>query len=50
MKRTDVFINTKDYSLGGSPTTYSITVFDHFYSKYYYGHRATLSIGNILPL
>ena len=27
-----------------------ITFSDQFYSKYYYGRRATLSIGNILPL
>ena len=27
-----------------------VTFADHFYSKYYCGHRATLSIGNILPL
>ena len=50
MKRTDVFINTKDYSLGGSPTTYSITVSDQFYYEYYYGRHATLSINNVLPL
>ena len=27
-----------------------ITFANQFYSKYYYGHPATLSIGNILPL
>ena len=27
-----------------------ITFSDQFYSKYYYGRRATLSIGNVLPL
>ena len=27
-----------------------ITFFDQFYSKYYYDRRATLSIGNVLPL
>ena len=27
-----------------------VTFADHFYSKYYCGHRTTLSIGNILPL
>ena len=27
-----------------------ITFSDQFYSKYYYGHRATLSISNVLPL
>ena len=27
-----------------------ITFADQFYSKYYYGRRATLSIGNVLPL
>ena len=50
MKRTDVFINTKDHSLGGSPTTYSIIVPDQFYYEHYYGRRAMLSIGNVLPL
>ena len=50
MKRPNVFINTKDYSLRGSPTTYSITVSDQFYYKHYYGRRATLSIGDVLPL
>ena len=49
-KRTDVFINTKDCLHGGSPTTYSITVSDQFYYKHYYGRRAMLSIGDILPL
>ena len=50
MKRTNVFINTKDCSLGGSPTTYSITVSDQFYYEHYYGSHATLSIGDVLPL
>ena len=27
-----------------------VTFADHFYSKYYYGHRAMLSIGNVLLL
>ena len=27
-----------------------VTFADHFYSKYYYGRRATLSIGNVLLL
>ena len=27
-----------------------ITSANYFYSKYYYGRRATLSIGNVLPL
>ena len=27
-----------------------VTFADHFYSKYYYGRCATLSINNILPL
>ena len=27
-----------------------ITFADQFYSKYYYGRRATLSMGNVLPL
>ena len=27
-----------------------VTFADHFYSKYYYGRRAMLSIGNVLPL
>ena len=27
-----------------------VTFANHFYSKYYCGHRATLSIGNVLPL
>ena len=27
-----------------------ITLSDQIYSKYYYGRRATLSIGNVLPL
>ena len=27
-----------------------IAYVDHFYSKYYYGCRAALSIGNVLPL
>ena len=27
-----------------------VTFADHFYSKYYCGCRATLSIGNVLPL
>ena len=27
-----------------------VTFADHFYSKYCYGSRATLSIGNVLPL
>ena len=43
-------MNTKDCSHGGSPTTYSIIVSDQFYYKHYYGRRATLSIGNVLPL
>ena len=50
MKRTDVFINTKDCSLEGSPITYLITVSDQFYYEHYYGHRSTLSIGDVLPL
>ena len=49
-KRTNVFINTKDCSLGGSPTTYSITVSDQFYYEHYYGRRAMLSFSNVLPL
>ena len=43
-------MNTKNYSHRGSPTTKTVTFADHFYSKYYCGHRATLSIGNVLPL
>ena len=43
-------MSTYNCSYGGSPITYSITVSDHFYSKYYYGRRAMLSIGNVLPL
>jgi len=27
-----------------------VTFADHFYCKYYCGHRAMLSIGNVLPL
>ena len=27
-----------------------VTFADHFYSKYYCSHHATLSIGNVLPL
>ena len=27
-----------------------VTFADHFYSKYYYGRRATLSIDDVLPL
>ena len=27
-----------------------VTFTDHFYSKYFYGRRAMLSIGNVLPL
>ena len=27
-----------------------VTFVDHFYSKYYYDHCATLSNGNVLPL
>ena len=30
--------------------TYLITVSAQFYYKHYYGRRATLSIGNIIPL
>ena len=43
-------MNIKDCSLGGSPTTYSIIVSDQFYYEHYYGRRATLSIGDVLPL
>jgi ribosomal protein L2 len=50
MKRTNVSINTKDYSLKGSPTTYSITISDQSYYEHYYGRRTTLSIGDVLPL
>ena len=50
MKRTNVFINTKDCSLRGFPTTYSITVSDQFYYEHYYGSHAMLSIGDVLPL
>ena len=35
--RTDVFIDTKNYSHGGSPANLTITFADYFYSKYYYG-------------
>ena len=35
---------------GAPPQTYSITVSDQLYYKYYYGRRATLSIGDVLPL
>ena len=35
---------------GVPPQTYSITVPDQLYYEYYYGRRATLSIGNVLPL
>ena len=50
MKRTVVFISTKDYSHGGFPMTYSITVSDQFYYKHYYGRHTTFSIGDVLPL
>ena len=36
--------------MGTPPTTKMVTFADHFYSKYYYGCRATLSIGNVLLL
>jgi len=49
-KRTDVFINTKTVHSGAPPQTYSITVSDQFYYEYYYGRRATLSIGDVLSL
>ena len=35
---TDVFIDTKNCSHGGSPANLTITFADYFYSKYYYGH------------
>ena len=35
---------------GAPPQTYSITVFDQLYYEYCYGRRATLSIGDVLPL
>ena len=35
---------------GAPPQTYSITVSDQPYYEYYYGRRATLSIGDALPL
>ena len=35
---------------GAPPQTYSITVPGQLYYEYYYGRRATLSIGDVLPL
>ena len=39
--RTDVFIDTKNYSHGGSPMNLTITFADYFYSKCYFGRSAT---------
>ena len=50
MQRTDVFINTKTVHSGAPRQTYSIIVSDQFYYEYYYGRRATLSIGDVLSL
>ena len=49
-KGANVFINTKNCSLGGSPVTYSIKVSDQPYYGYCYSCRAMLSIGDVLPL
>ena len=35
---------------GVPPQTYSITVPDQLYYEYYYGRRATLSVGDVLLL
>jgi len=35
---------------GAPPQTYSIIVSDQLYYEYFYGCRATLSIGDVLPL
>ena len=38
--RTDVIIDTKNCSHGGSPTNLTITFANYFYSKCYYGRSA----------
>ena len=41
--RTDIFIDTKNCSHGGSPTNLTIIFADYFYSKYYCGRSIALA-------
>ena len=42
---TEVFMNTKNYSHGGSPMNLSFTYTDCFYSKFYCGRSAASADG-----